>query len=371
MKKGLVSIIVPIYNVATFLRTCLDSILAQSYQNYELILVDDGSIDNSGKICDEYQEKDRRIKVFHTSNHGVSHARNYGINKAEGEYLAFIDSDDYIDADYIETYIKYKEYECVIGGYQTFPTINKTTHKEMVYDTNDKDLTTLGKSIAKIDGTSCCKLYHHTIIHEHQIRFNEQMRFSEDTDFCLNYFKFAKTIKTISNNSYHYRVSVGNQAGQKYHLTKEEINHNLSILLNDYEELGKKWGVKIDHSNFRIGVACYPIENVYSLQSDEDYYELYYKFYYQAGKEDFYKDPICSPYVRTITTIKNHYTSGERKEGKRLIREFASFYGKEIIGIEYPYPLYKSFSQMIGHRLYFLADIFFILYTRAKRILNK
>ena len=371
MKKGLVSIIIPVYNVAKFLRTCLDSILAQSYQNYELILVDDGSTDGSGMICDEYHGKDNRIKVFHTSNHGVSHARNDGINEANGEFLFFIDSDDFIDANYLESYIQYKEYDCVIGSYQTFPIIHTSLHKEMLFDTSCDEQSTIGNYIAKIDGTSCCKLYQNAIIQRHQIRFKENMRFSEDTDFCLNYFRFSKTIKTISNNGYHYRVSVGNQAGQKYHLTKEEINHNLSILLNDYEELERQWGVKIDHSNFRIGVACYPIENIYSLQSDEKYYGLYYKFYYQADKKQFYEDPICSPYVRTITAIKSHYISGERKEGRRLIREFASLYVKDMTKIDYPYPFYKTFSHLIGHRFYFLADILFALYTGAKRILNK
>ena len=368
MKKGLVSIIVPVFNSGNYLSACIDSILVQSYQDFELILVDDGSTDDSGAICDDYQGKDNRIKVFHTHNHGVSHARNYGINEAVGEYLTFIDSDDFIDANYLESYIKYKEYDCVIGSYQTFPVVHKRTHKEMDFDTSDKDLTSLCEYIAKIDGTSCCKLYRHSIIKENHIRFNEQMRFSEDTDFCLRLFRYAKTIKTISDNSYHYRVAASNQVERKYRLSKEEINHNLSILLEDYQELEKIWNAPVDHSNFRIGVACYPIENIYSLQSDEEYYGLYYKFYYRADKEKFYKDPICSPYVRTITAIKDHYTLGERKKGIRLMKDFASFYGKEMGKISYPYPMYNTFSHLIGSRLYFFADIVFAMYTKAKKI---
>ena len=371
MKKGKVSIIVPVYNVSNYLNSCIDSILAQSYQDFELILVNDGSTDDSGIICDEYQSKDCRVKVFHTSNHGVSHARNSGLRNASGEYITFIDSDDYIDANYLESYLQYKKYDCVIGSYQTFPIVQKHIHQEMFFSKSDNNLSALSEHVAQIDGTSCCKLYHYSIIKEHNISFNENMRFSEDTNFCLNYLRYANTIKTISNNGYHYRVSEGSQVERKYHLSKEEIDFNLNILLNDYQELEKIWNVTIDHSNFRIGVACYPIENIYSLQSDKDYFELYHTFYYKADKASFYKDPICSPYVRTITAIKYYYGIGERRKGKQLLRDFASFYGREITKIDYPYPFYKTFSRLIGYRQFYVAGIIFSIYLKAKKIVKR
>ena len=102
----LISIIVPIYNVEKRLETCLKSILSQTYKNLEIILVDDGSPDNCGKICDEYKEKDPRIKVIHKENEGLSVARNRGIDESTGEYLAFVDSDDYVAVDYIEFMLK-------------------------------------------------------------------------------------------------------------------------------------------------------------------------------------------------------------------------------------------------------------------------
>ncbi len=105
-KNPLVSIIVPIYNVEKRLKICLDSILSQTYKNIEIILVDDGSTDSCGSICDEYAKKDTRIKVIHRENGGLSRARNSGIDAAVGEYLAFIDSDDYVAEDYIEFMLK-------------------------------------------------------------------------------------------------------------------------------------------------------------------------------------------------------------------------------------------------------------------------
>ncbi len=98
----LISVIVPVYGVEKYIDKCLESIILQTYENLEIILVDDGSKDRSGEICEEYAKKDKRIKVFHKTNGGLSDARNYGIEHSHGTYLAFIDSDDYIDIDYIE-----------------------------------------------------------------------------------------------------------------------------------------------------------------------------------------------------------------------------------------------------------------------------
>ena len=100
-KQPLISVIVPVYNVEIYLTKCLESIVQQKYNNLEIILVDDGSTDNSGNICDEYASKDDRIVVIHKNNGGLSDARNRGINRAQGEYLTFIDSDDFVSDEYI------------------------------------------------------------------------------------------------------------------------------------------------------------------------------------------------------------------------------------------------------------------------------
>lgn len=103
MKKDLISVIVPIYNVEVYLRKCIDSILAQDYPNLEIILVDDGATDNCGQICDEYAQKHSNITVIHKKNGGLSSARNAGIEIAKGKYISFVDSDDWIESDMIST----------------------------------------------------------------------------------------------------------------------------------------------------------------------------------------------------------------------------------------------------------------------------
>ncbi len=101
MKEPLVSIIIPIYNVEKHLKKCLDSVLSQTYRNIEIILIDDGSTDNSGYIADEYSRHNDNISVIHTNNGGLSRARNIGIKSASGQWISFIDSDDYVSRDFI------------------------------------------------------------------------------------------------------------------------------------------------------------------------------------------------------------------------------------------------------------------------------
>ena len=111
MIDDLISVIIPVYNVEKYLKECLDSVINQTHKNIEIILIDDGSTDNSGKICDEYRKKDDRIIVIHKSNEGLSSARNDGLIHAKGKYIQFIDSDDYVNRDMLEiTYSIIKKY---------------------------------------------------------------------------------------------------------------------------------------------------------------------------------------------------------------------------------------------------------------------
>lgn len=103
---GLISVIIPVYNVEQYLRQCIDSVLAQSYTNYEILLVDDGSTDNSGAVCDEYLGKDKRIKVIHQKNAGLSEARNRGFDSSNGEYVYFLDSDDWIQPETLSVLVR-------------------------------------------------------------------------------------------------------------------------------------------------------------------------------------------------------------------------------------------------------------------------
>lgn len=115
-EKALISIIIPVYKVEKYLEKCIQSVINQTYKNIQIILVDDGSPDNCGKICDEYAKKDHRIEVIHKSNGGLSDARNKGLEIAKGEYIGFVDSDDYIEADMYEVlYNSLKQYNADVS----------------------------------------------------------------------------------------------------------------------------------------------------------------------------------------------------------------------------------------------------------------
>lgn len=167
--KPLISIIVPVYNVETYLAKCVDSILAQTYTNLEIFLVNDGSSDCCGKLCDEYAKEDKRIKVIHKKNGGLSDARNVAIEVTTGEFITFIDSDDYVTDDYIMTlYSLIEKYECKvsIALYNTFVEGSKPKVVNRVYR---EDCQTNIKAIEemfyqeKYDTASWAKLYHSSL----------------------------------------------------------------------------------------------------------------------------------------------------------------------------------------------------------------
>lgn len=205
-----VSVIVPVYKAEKYLGRCVESVLAQTYSNWELLLVDDGSPDKSGKLCDIWSKKDNRIKVFHKENGGVSSARNLGIEQAEGEWITFIDSDDWISQNYLQSFVsnlKYGERTIYLQGIQMF-TIHKGLSPMFCYE-NDfyrikehVDLFVNKKILA--NGCPVAKLFNVKVLKRNDIRFNETISINEDHLFVLTYYQYVDSICTISNLSYYY-----------------------------------------------------------------------------------------------------------------------------------------------------------------------
>ena len=154
-KDPLISVIVPCYNVEKYLRKCVDSILNQTYRNLEVILVDDGSPDGSPAICDEYAKNESRVVVFHKENGGLSDARNYGIVRAKGEYITFIDSDDFVDKDYVEyMYTLLKKYKTKMSICQ---------HRVCISNGKTIDLNLTGDELISVERCIERMLYHDVI----------------------------------------------------------------------------------------------------------------------------------------------------------------------------------------------------------------
>ncbi len=185
-----ISIIVPVYNTEKYLHRCIDSILSQSFADFELLLVNDGSNDKSGIICDEYAAKDNRIRVFHKENGGVSSARNLGIDKAKGEYIIFVDADDYIKPDYIKHFISIGDYDMMVSGFQRFGAFNDiVVPKEFkIVNIAEQLYEEWGHTaVGFLYWYPWCKMFKTDIVRKYNINFNEQMFYSEDFCFIMNY----------------------------------------------------------------------------------------------------------------------------------------------------------------------------------------
>lgn len=211
-----ISVIVPIYNAGKYLSRCIDSILSSTFTDIELLLINDGSKDNSGAICDDYAVKDSRVRVFHKENGGVSSARNRGLDNAKGEWITFVDSDDWIEKTALYNMLEESDADLIVGAMYfandntigTFPTKGKVEGEK------------LDSLLAKyIDHYSicgpCAKLFKNKIIQDNHIRFDEMLTFGEDSVFVKIYLIKTYSLRIVNSLCYHYN-DIGDDIYQKY-----------------------------------------------------------------------------------------------------------------------------------------------------------
>ena len=252
--NDLISIIVPIYNVEKYIRRCIDSILNQTYNNLEIILVDDGSTDNCSQICDEYAQKDSRIRVIHKENGGVSLARNVGIELSNGMWISFVDADDWLEENFVETlYEKAKERKAdvVLCGY------NRIVGKNIEYINFKKDESEFNSeeylinSLNPQTGFGFChmKLFNKKTINN--VRFNQKLQVGEDALFNEEISLNITKAIYIGKQLYNYRVN------EKSVVRKFDANYvdkylkaiqvNKMFVMQNY---GEEQNIKINYYNY-------------------------------------------------------------------------------------------------------------------------
>ena len=214
-----VSIIVPVYNTASYLSRCIESLVNQTYSDLQIILIDDGATDNSGAIADEWQAIDSRIEVYHQSNRGQSAARNVGLQHAKGEYIAFVDSDDYIDSNYFSTMLQAADdtTDCVQTGYRRVKKngeIIKAYHPKHFYQYT----------------SPCMRLYRRGFIECHHLRFPEGMIY-EDVVFSIDILLAHPTYKLIPYCGYNYTLNTTSTTSSKRPEAEKEL----------YRQLKQRW----------------------------------------------------------------------------------------------------------------------------------
>lgn len=207
----MVSIVVPVYNSRGYLNRCLDSILSQTYADIEVVVVDDGSTDGSNNICLEYAGKDKRLKYFRQENAGVSIARNKGIKESSGAYICFVDSDDYVDTDYVAvmmTAIEKSGADIVIQGLKQIKDnliLSTETFEEGVFDVSNLSEIQFDKIFYYCG--PYCKLFKASVIRKQGISFPSDIEYGEDAVFYHTYLANCKVIHMLPDMSYNYRIA--------------------------------------------------------------------------------------------------------------------------------------------------------------------
>ena len=251
----LISVIVPVYKAEAFLARCVESILLQTERAFELLLIDDGSPDGSPELCDNYAALDPRVRVVHKPNGGVSSARNAGLDQARGEFIVFIDSDDYVSRDYLAQMVQsIKEAEnpgktLIVTDYQPFSP--QGDEKRSFPQPFSVDLTKTPISAQAFRNLifgfrlfpPYCKLYRRDIIESEHIRFDTSFRTAEDFDFNMRYVAHVDYIRYIPAPTYHYRVDYKKYRPSNHGVLGDSEIKSAHIMANGIVKLAKRTGV--------------------------------------------------------------------------------------------------------------------------------
>lgn len=245
MSTPKISIIIPVYNTEKYLHRCVDSILAQTFPDFELLLIDDGSKDSSGKICDEYVNKDSRIRVFHKENGGVSSARNLGILNSLGGYLTFVDSDDYVSVDYLQYLMPQKDEDLVMDSSDG----RSSSFKDEFYNDIEAVKTALsGWQILWAVG----KVFKKEIIFKHNLFVDESLFQGEDTLYNLNYLRYVSSLRTSSSKGYYYTMDVEGSLSKISPKFSDSIYKAMKVY-----EIGKQLSEKYNDKSLEYSISKY------------------------------------------------------------------------------------------------------------------
>ena len=288
----LISIIVPAYNAEKYINQCFNSILAQNYSFWELIVINDGSIDSTAEICDRYSLNDKRIKVFHINNSGVSNARNLGLRQVSGQWVMFIDADDWIEpntfsllieriqnssADLIgfNHFYNYPNKEIRCKGFKPNPLIRKDD--ELIWFALDMIFPAYDSIVNKVFVGNIRavwgKIFKYSIIKEGNLSFDTRLKIAEDGLFCFEYLQYCQQMNLYDDYLIHYRVHQSS-ANQKYMDSVDNVNDQI---LKTFESLitNSRW----EKENYEIAL--------YGLTSDCIFRSLRLNYLHPDNKDTF------------------------------------------------------------------------------------
>ena len=293
-----VSIIVPIYKVEDYIRECIDSILAQTYPYFELILVDDGSPDNCGRICDDYAKGDNRIKVVHKVNGGISSARNAGLEVAKGEWIMHVDGDDWIEPDMIESLIEAAQItgaDMVIGdfvkygpsaGYNKLPTWGSDKKKSMS-NYLAYTMTTIWGSIAR-----------RSLYADHSLKSPEGISYCEDFHLIVRLCHFANKIVNVHRPFYHYRYRPTSIMSNMNGKTEADEQWVYQDTIRFFKELGV-------YEDYRKVMSWRVLKSTQELLLDPAGHQRFMELY-NDGIEFIFSCPFVNRKIKMLAWMLTH-----------------------------------------------------------------
>ena len=301
----MISVIIPVYNVEKYITECINSLLNQTYKNIEIIVVDDGSTDNSYKILQKLSKKHQSIRLFHKANGGVSSARNYALKYVNGEYVSFIDADDYLEPEAYEILIKnIKNNDLITFNWNQIyvDKIIKCGMNQNEKMNNKKALETCIKPEDSFLGYLWNKLFKSEIIFKNNLKFNEKISICEDQLFVIDYLSYCKNIISITKPLYNYRMRKS-AASKQFNLSK------FITLLEAYDIIYTKW--------------------LTNNLSNKEFIEYEYLYHYYLFKKHFEKTNfklnkrIINEYENVI---KNKNINYKKREELFFIKNFIYYY---------------------------------------------
>lgn len=267
-----ISVIVPVYNIEPYLRECADSILAQTYTDLEMLLVDDGSTDSSGAICDEYAVRDPRVRAFHKPNGGLTSARNFGLANAKGEWIVHIDGDDWVERDYLEKLISTAEgnkADITFCDFRfDFPDRSVVRN---LYAWDKGGAEDLNKYISTGWTCLCGSVQRRSLYMKHNLSSPEGISYCEDFHLIVRLCYFARRIAKVAEPLYHYRQ----QNSSITHTLNKKTEADEQWVYSDTVAFFKEQGV---YEQYKTVMAWRSLKSIQDLALDRNNFEIVRNF---------------------------------------------------------------------------------------------
>ena len=293
-----VSIIVPVYNIENYIRVCVESILAQTYASLELILVDDGSKDNSGILCDEYAVIDPRVKVIHKENGGVSSARNAGLRQAKGDWIMHVDGDDWIEPDMIESLIEAAKATEADLVFSDFIKYGPNAGNNQLPSWNSDKIDSMSRYIAYVMTTIWGSIAKRSLYIDHSLKSPEGISYCEDFHLIVRLCHYAKKIANVHRPFYHYRYRPTSIMSNMSRKTESDEQWVYQDTIRFFKEQGV-------YEDYRKVMSWRTLKSAQELLLDPSEHHRFMELF-NDGKEFIFSCPFVNKKIKMLAWLITH-----------------------------------------------------------------